>query len=462
MNKEKFLNELEKRLNVLSSEEKIDIINEYRDIIEEKVKHGKTEEEAVQEFGSINDLAKEILGAYKINPEYNNSDTGKKVKEFVDDCEIFIKKGAKKLSDVTEEVVDNFKKNDNQITTEKVFEIIIKVILILICLAFLRIPFYIISSLGVNLLGISTSPFDHIFGFLWRVLIEVAYLAIVVLLIYSLVSKYTKNSTITSKETKKKINNENKKEEDNDNFKNSKSSIVTNKKDGLGEAILILIKIWAVIVFLIPLWVTNISLVLAIAVAIYLIIKGVTIFGILILLLGIFGIISFFSELVVRLLFTKKRIRIWGLITSIVLIVIGFIWTFDYFMNLTYYNYLPTNVYSEKTVTYTKNIDGMTRIVENNKEIIVDNSLNDNEIKVEITYYSDFIKIYGLEVISNDNLDNIYIDLSDIDDNGINIGKTLNKTIIKDLKENKIYNYSLLGESSLKIYVNETTKSLIY
>ena len=73
MNKKKFLNQLEQKLKVLSKEEIQDILNEYEDIIDEKVKHGKTEEEAVLEFGDISSLSKEILKSYKIDPEYQKS-----------------------------------------------------------------------------------------------------------------------------------------------------------------------------------------------------------------------------------------------------------------------------------------------------------------------------------------------------------------------------------------------------
>ena len=64
-------------------EEKKDIINEYSDIIDEKVKHGKTEEESVKEFGNIDELAEEILKAYKINPNYNKSDLSEKTNDFI-------------------------------------------------------------------------------------------------------------------------------------------------------------------------------------------------------------------------------------------------------------------------------------------------------------------------------------------------------------------------------------------
>ena len=43
VNKEKFLKELEKKLKVLSQEEKQDILNEYEDIIAEKIESRKRE-----------------------------------------------------------------------------------------------------------------------------------------------------------------------------------------------------------------------------------------------------------------------------------------------------------------------------------------------------------------------------------------------------------------------------------
>ena len=53
MNKEEFLQKLEKELSILNNKERQDIIEEYKDTIEEKVKHGQTEEDAVRDFGNI-------------------------------------------------------------------------------------------------------------------------------------------------------------------------------------------------------------------------------------------------------------------------------------------------------------------------------------------------------------------------------------------------------------------------
>ena len=68
MKKKEFLSILEEKLEVLNKEEREDILNEYKDTISEKVKNGQTEEEAIKDFGDIDDLARELLSAYKINP----------------------------------------------------------------------------------------------------------------------------------------------------------------------------------------------------------------------------------------------------------------------------------------------------------------------------------------------------------------------------------------------------------
>ena len=95
MNKERFLKELEKRLSILVEKEKQDIINEYKDTIEEKI---KKELEAVNDFGDIDELAASILSAYKINSNYNKESD---FKRFINDGENIIKEGADKLASAT-------------------------------------------------------------------------------------------------------------------------------------------------------------------------------------------------------------------------------------------------------------------------------------------------------------------------------------------------------------------------
>ena len=74
MNKKEFLDKLEKKLSILDESERKDILDEYKDTISEKVKHGQSEEEAVADFGDVDELVKEILSAYKIDPDFEGKD----------------------------------------------------------------------------------------------------------------------------------------------------------------------------------------------------------------------------------------------------------------------------------------------------------------------------------------------------------------------------------------------------
>ena len=78
MKKEEFLNKLREKISILKKEEQDDIINEYNEHIEEKLKKKEKEEDIIKELGDIDEIAKEILDAYKINEEYSNKKTGVK------------------------------------------------------------------------------------------------------------------------------------------------------------------------------------------------------------------------------------------------------------------------------------------------------------------------------------------------------------------------------------------------
>lgn len=101
MKKKEFLSILEEKLEVLNKDEREDILNEYKDTISEKVKNGQTEEEAIKDFGDIDDLARELLDAYKINPEYSD-------KSILEEGEHLVKRGADKLASATKDLYHRF------------------------------------------------------------------------------------------------------------------------------------------------------------------------------------------------------------------------------------------------------------------------------------------------------------------------------------------------------------------
>lgn len=460
MNKQKFLKELEKRLSILSESERKDTINEYRDIIEEKVKHGKTEDEAVKEFGTVEELSKEILDAYKINPEYQSkrSDAGDKAKEFVETTEDFIKKGAQKLSEVTDEVVDSFKKSEIEFTTEKVFEIVIKIILVLLALAVLKIPFYIIGELGSHIFSWSFAPVSWFSNFFWKFLIEVIYLVVCIFIIITLVSKYTKGSKSIQKtngkreEPKKKntikteevIRTESKKKE-------------TVKNDTVGSFLLTLVKIWTCVFVLIPVWIILICLGIGISFIIYFLVKGVEMYGVLILLLGLFGMGCEFANIVYRLLFTRKKIYPFSFIINIILIIVGMFMTFDYFSDFTYHDRLPENQYHITSTTYEEHITKETRI-SGNVEYIIDDTLEDGKVTIEATYYDEYVSI--TKTITNTEEPTIYFTTTS-NQHSFNWKRDISDRLIQQLKEKEFYNFDDLKYVKLKVYTNRKTKDLL-
>lgn len=98
MNKKEFLEKLGGHLIVLESKEQEDILDEYSQHIDMKIERGLSEEEAIRDFGSISELAAQILEAYHVNPEYEKA-TAEKIKPALDVANIpgTIKEGGRRV-----------------------------------------------------------------------------------------------------------------------------------------------------------------------------------------------------------------------------------------------------------------------------------------------------------------------------------------------------------------------------
>lgn len=97
MNKSEFLNELKKRINLLEDDEQQDIIDEYSQHIDNKVSKGMTEAEAIEDFGSFDQLVEELLGAYHVKASAVEKATGFNASSLVDGG----KRAAEKAVDAT-------------------------------------------------------------------------------------------------------------------------------------------------------------------------------------------------------------------------------------------------------------------------------------------------------------------------------------------------------------------------
>lgn len=468
MNKDKFLKELEKRLSILNENERKDIIDEYKSTIEEKIKNGETEENAVKDFGNIDDLVKEILEAYKINPKYKENDFQK----FINDGENLIKECADTLAKGVKDMVESFKNNNQDLNLSLVFEIVIKVFLTILFIGLLRIPFIIFTHIGNSFFEALFSPIDVLIKVLWAIFLSIIYLVIIVIII----SKFFKEYFVKNEDSKIKGNTkETKPSKKESKIKEDKKEIIKKKQSNNGQIpsiILMLVKILVVFFILIPLICTNIGLMSAVAVSIYYWVKGINMLGLTLLLSGITMISIWLTHLTVSIL-EEKRIKSYLLIIGIILTISGGI-VFGYTLTkIEYIDEIPNKIETE-TMTNTYTTDKNVYIETHNEEHVskkLDETLEDNTFKIKIIYP---IKLYNIKVEQTDNY--TFDEESCIEDNlcgtynyfSINYSEEELKNIksaynlfIENLKDNKIYNYEKAYSPIIEIYSNEKTMNLI-
>lgn len=186
MKKNEFFNELRKKLKILKKEEVEDIIREYEDNINEKIKNGYSEEDAIKSFGNIDELCNEILDAYKISYENTNS------------FEDVVSNHVSKISNWLKNIISNFS-ND---TAEEILNMIFKVFAIIILIFILRLPYYLILGIGHMILEIFPSPIDDILTFLWTLVLEISYIIIAIMMFMSIFKNNKREKKIKIKEDK--------------------------------------------------------------------------------------------------------------------------------------------------------------------------------------------------------------------------------------------------------------------
>ena len=452
MNKREFLRNLEDRLSILDKQEVKDILDEYEDIIDEKVKNGKSVEEAVSEFGSIDELSTEILKAYKLNSEYTKSKNSKeKMKGF--------EEGIKEASKTCADFVSGLFKNNN-FSIELVFEIVIKFLILLVLLALLRLPFELISSIGEVIFDIAFYPLDRILEILFDVGIVILYFIVGAFIFIAMFKQYLNIEQIDTKpikQTKEKVKKEKKKNTIKEEIKEEVVEVKEKKKtnDTISKIFVNLYRLFMFFVFLIPLWLCVFGLVVAFALVIYYAIVGINIWGLVIILAGLligFGwLTSFFHSIT----FNTKRIHAFTIVIAILTTVIGGIIFVNEIMSFEYVDefykvYDEYDVYEEK-VTLTETWRSLyaygTEI-----DYEIDETMLDNEIMVKVYYPKDVIDIDGIHVFENYHIVPEYYYLNEFE-----LFKDSYNVVIDNLKEGKVYNYSDYGIYKYEVTGNSNT-----
>ncbi len=287
MSKETFLNKLRKKLSILEESEIEDIISEYEGYIEEKIKKGSSEEEAVKSMGDIDELAGELLSAYKIkNPNEKEHD------------------GINNLVDSFINIFDRIVSVFAHKSFNEIVKFVIELVFIFLIIAICKIPFEIIEGMGRNIFASLGTTSYHILYGIWNFILEFAYLIFAILLFIKIFkSRYLSEEYESAfKEEKEPVQekkkNKKEKEEPIVNEKRDFKKSVEHRSFGIVDA---LTKICILFIKFIMLFVLFgvvcylVGMAMALGVGVYLLIRGVTYFGIYLIMISLFvlGIIAF-------------------------------------------------------------------------------------------------------------------------------------------------------------------------
>ena len=134
-----FLEKLETKIDALDEKERKKIIKNYQVMIEEKMNEGLTEKEAIKSFGNVDDIAKEICSDYHVNLVNRKVTLKDKINKGVHI-------GAEFLAETCQDVIDYSKEATKDKPLVTLFELILKIIILLVLFTLYKIPFVIIYT----------------------------------------------------------------------------------------------------------------------------------------------------------------------------------------------------------------------------------------------------------------------------------------------------------------------------
>lgn len=441
MNKKVFLEKLRKKLKILNKDELEDIIEEYEDHINEKVASGKTEEEAVKDFGDFDELVKEILSAYKINEDYEENIKEKNVvADFIDTCVSFVK---------------DFARNIGSRSANDIVKFVVEFIVLILFIAILKLPVLFVEEVGEWLFEKLVSPFGDGLAIIWRYMIEIIYFVLAVVGIVNFVKKrYMEGETVEEKEVikKEKIEKKNTKSEA------KKINVKKEKRESNGsftKVLITMIKVFLVFV-LVPAIFSFLAAFVCIVVGVVLLAQGLPYFGIFLCGLTYISLNYIFIDLCFRFIFNKKlnaKALLVSVITSVALFAVGIGLSFYEVVNTTYVDGVPkqyNKIVKEKREAYSENTKLTCKDLYHGRcSYEVDDTLGD-DIVATVTYY-DFNKDFDIT-------DDLEYKRKENEEYSI---KEIYDLVIKNLKNRKLYNYGKLSEIDVKIKVSSQTKEKI-
>ncbi|MBQ5782939.1 MAG: DUF1700 domain-containing protein [Oscillospiraceae bacterium] len=170
MTREEFFSKLNARLSILNESERRDIIEEYQSHIDFKIQDGKSEAQAISDFGDIDELADEILQAYHID---NNATKSKNLEYYIKTCVRFV-------NEVTERLLS--------LSMQDIARIIVEFIVVLFAIWAVSIPFDIVSgAIRSTIFGFNLGGISNLLAGIVKLFFELISLAVAFLIVYSFI-----------------------------------------------------------------------------------------------------------------------------------------------------------------------------------------------------------------------------------------------------------------------------------
>lgn len=365
------------------------------------------------------------------------------------------------VNDIINDITSIINKSINMFTDMKgddIFKLIFIMFLVSVGISILKWPINEFYDLCVNIFVNFGSVAERILSSIVYLILNVTYICGGVLLFFYIYKvKYLDKYDGAKKENKETVTEEPKCEE----VKcEKKEPVMETKTDTtkswtifkvLGKIVMFFVKMMAVFMA-IPFICSFIVFTTILVVAIWLIIKGVVVVGIIVLMLSFLLLIGAVLELIFDLISSKKPSPK-GIFINLILGLLFFgtgigilsIEVTDY----KFYNEIPAG-YKTKTMSQEFDFNENIYISDYNITYVEDDTLK-NTFKVEVEYYDGLSTPYI-------NLDNDNLNIYSADDEW-NFDVVNN--FISNLKHHKIYNYVLLTDYKIKIYISSANLKIL-
>ena len=428
MNKKEFISELKSKLSILKKEEVNDIVNEYSEHIEEKIKSGKSEKEAIEEFGDIDELVSGILDAYKIDKEYY------KKTSILDN-----------IAEDTKEVFNKIIKIISNGSSKEIIKLLAYILITILICYILKLPFYIMETFVNKLfIGLPVSVYNILSRcnsiIIYMIYIIFVFIVFIKVLKEKVINNFMIKESVSSKTKTKKSSKE----------KETKEVITNNERtivDSIFDIFKFMFRLFAgFILFGVAVMLFGFSILLIVSIYIY--IKYNFGIGISIMtigfVLGSLWLIYILYKYIVKskISFTKAFIMF---CISIILCGTGVGVFATEFNKFEYIDGHHEFVLKEEKEYNTNNIKFIGCNNCDKIDKVVNNDLKDNVFIVK-TYSSDYFITY---------CDNYY-------ENNLYCGTRypnydFYKIILNDVKNKKFYNYDAFRSIKLEVIANEKT-----